>query len=39
LSGMPWCAVGRKYKVTDNAVRKWAKQYGVWSRDTGFKPC
>ena len=25
LSEMSWCAVGRKYGVTDNTVRKWAK--------------
>jgi len=24
---MSWCALGRKYKVTDNAVRKWARNY------------
>jgi len=24
-----WCAIGRKYKVSDNAVRKWARQYGL----------
>ncbi len=24
-----WLALGRKYKVSDNAVRKWAKQYGL----------
>ena len=24
-----WCALGRKYKVSDNAVRKWARQYGL----------
>ena len=24
-----WCALGRKYGVTDNAVRKWAKSYGL----------
>lgn len=24
-----FCAVGRKYGVTDNAVRKWLKYYGV----------
>ena len=24
---MSWCALGRKYNVTDNSVRKWAKQY------------
>jgi hypothetical protein len=29
LSGMSWSAVGRKYDVSDNAVRKWAKSYGL----------
>lgn len=24
-----YCAVGRMYKVSDNAVRKWAKKYGL----------
>jgi len=24
-----WCALGRKYGVSDNAVRKWAKIYGL----------
>jgi hypothetical protein len=24
-----WCALGRKYNVSDNAVRKWAKSYGL----------
>ena len=24
-----WCAIGRKYGVSDNAVRKWAKAYGI----------
>ena len=28
LSGkINWCALGRKYNVSDNAVRKWAKGY------------
>ena len=22
-----WCALGRKYKVSDNAIRKWARRY------------
>jgi hypothetical protein len=29
LSLMSWCAIGRKYKVSDNAVRKWARAYGL----------
>lgn len=24
-----WCALGQKYGVSDNAVRKWAKRYGL----------
>ena len=24
-----FCAVGRKYGVTDNAIRKWCKAYGL----------
>lgn len=24
-----FCAVGRKYGVTDNAIRKWCKNYGL----------
>jgi len=24
-----WCALGRKYGVSDNAVRKWARSYGL----------
>ena len=27
LETMSWRAIGRKYRVSDNAVRKWAKQY------------
>ena len=26
---MSWLAIGRKYGVSDNAVRKWAKRYGI----------
>lgn len=29
ISQMSWKAVGKKYGVTDNAVRKWAKKYGL----------
>ena len=28
-STLNWCAIGRKYGVSDNAVRKWAKRYGL----------
>ena len=28
-SGESWCSIGKKYGVSDNAVRKWAKQYGL----------
>lgn len=27
IEDMSWVAIGRKYDVSDNAVRKWAKQY------------
>lgn len=27
IKEMSWCAVGRKYGVSDNAVRKWARSY------------
>lgn len=29
ISTINWCAIGRKYGVTDNAVRKWARSYGI----------
>lgn len=29
LKTMSYCAVGRKYGISDNAVRKWAKTYGI----------
>lgn len=29
INSMNWCAIGRKYGVSDNAVRKWAKQYQI----------
>ena len=29
LETLNWCAVGRKYGVTDSAVKKWAKSYGL----------
>ena len=34
LSSMSYCAVGRKYGVSDNAVRKWIRWYGE-ARDVG----
>jgi hypothetical protein len=27
IEASSWCAVGRKYGVSDNAVRKWVRQY------------
>ncbi len=30
-----WSAIGRLYGVSDNAVRKWAKQYGLLSSPYG----
>ena len=29
IATMNWLAIGREYKVSDNAVRKWAKGYGL----------
>ncbi len=29
ISELSWCAIGRKYGVSNNAVKKWAKQYGL----------
>lgn len=29
LQQMSWVAIGRKYGVSDNAIRKWAKTYGI----------
>lgn len=29
ISTMSWVAIGRKYDVSDNAVRKWARSYGI----------
>ena len=29
INSMSYCAIGRKYGVSDNAVRKWAKSYGL----------
>jgi hypothetical protein len=29
IETMSWVGIGRKYGVSDNAVRKWAKQFGL----------
>jgi hypothetical protein len=29
IQGMSWLAIGKKYGVSDNAVRKWAKHYQI----------
>lgn len=29
VESLSWVAIGRKYGVSDNAVRKWARQYGL----------
>jgi hypothetical protein len=29
IKTMSWCAIGRKYNVSDNAVRKWAKSFNL----------
>lgn len=32
-----FCAVGRKYGVTDNAIRKWCKTYGIPTKKDELK--
>lgn len=29
IKTMSWLAIGRKYGISDNGARKWAKQYGL----------
>jgi len=29
IGSMPMVQVGKRYGVSDNAVRKWARQYGI----------
>ena len=29
INNISWCAIGRRYGVSDNAVRKWAKSYNI----------
>lgn len=29
MNNISWLAIGRKYNVSDNGARKWAKQYGL----------
>lgn len=29
IETMPWTTIGKKFSVSDSAVRKWAKQYGI----------
>lgn len=29
MSSMSWVSIGRKYGVSDNAVKKWARRYGL----------
>jgi transposase-like protein/Zn finger protein HypA/HybF involved in hydrogenase expression len=29
IDTMSWCAIGRKYGVSDNSVRKWARKHGL----------
>lgn len=29
INNLSWTAIGRKYDVSDNAIRKWARQYGL----------
>lgn len=41
IQTMSWLAIGREFKVSDNAVRKWAKSYGIeWKKRKYEKlPC
>jgi hypothetical protein len=32
MKNLSWLAMGRKYDVSDNAVRKWARAYGLLSQ-------
>jgi uncharacterized protein YjcR len=37
INEMPMIKAGEKYKVSDNAVRKWCKEYGIeWRRSPGY---
>jgi transposase-like protein len=38
LEAMSWLAVGRKYGVSDNAVRKWVRTYEAPERGSGTVP-
>jgi hypothetical protein len=44
IKEMSWVALGKKYGVSDNAIRKWATQYGIvykkqkHTRMTGVEP-
>lgn len=29
INSMSWVSIGKKYNVSDNSIRKWAKQYGI----------
>lgn len=31
---MPFVQIGKKYNVSDNAIRKWAEHYGLEWRKT-----
>lgn len=35
IETMSWVGMGRKYGVSDNAVRKWARQFGLWPKANG----
>ena len=38
INSMSWIAIGKKYNVSDNAVRKWAKNYGLtWKKQHYIK--
>lgn len=34
-----WCAIGRMYGVSDNAVRKWARAYGIDPKIADGRKC
>lgn len=38
VEAMSMCAVGRKYGVSDNAVRKWLRWYEAAAQGGGAEP-
>ena len=39
LSGMPFTMVGKKYGVSDNAIRKWLSDYGLSKEEIKSMSC